>query len=183
MKTLEEIYKEVYEISINDGNEFHHSDKGTHHSYISVYSNIFEKYRNKEINFLEIGVNRGYSMMTWEKYFPNANLYGIDIYDVAFYKGRYNYIVSDIKNHEFIESNLKNITFDIIIDDGSHNIDDQINALEFLYPKLNKDGIYVIEDIFDLDKTINLFQKYNPEIYDNRIKQNRWDDVLLIIKK
>lgn len=36
--------------------------------------------------------------------------------------------------------------FDIIIDDGSHNKRDQILVLNYFFPKLKNQGIYVIED-------------------------------------
>ena len=49
MKTLEQIYRKW---SHPDG----HGDKGTAHTYIPEYSRLFEPYRDKKINILEIGV-------------------------------------------------------------------------------------------------------------------------------
>ena len=40
--------------------------------------------------------------------------------------------------------NIKN--FDIIIDDGSHILSDQLKAIDYFFKYLNKDGYYVIED-------------------------------------
>ena len=40
-----------------------------------------------------------------------------------------------------------NLEFDIIIDDGSHNIKDQIISFKSLYPYLKKGGTFIIEDL------------------------------------
>jgi hypothetical protein len=183
MKTLNECYQEMYQQSIVDGNQMHHSDKGTSHSYISVYEQILAPYINKKINFLEIGVNKGYSMLTWQKYFTNATFYGIDVQNIAHHREGYNYIISDINDTFTILQSIGDVEFDIIIDDGSHKIEDQLHAINLLYPKLKEGGLFVVEDIQNLDSTKHLFDKYTPEIYDNRVNQNRWDDVLIIIKK
>lgn len=183
MKTLREIYQESYNQAVSDGNEKHHSDKGTFHSYIDVYEDLFKPYRHEPVSFLEIGVNYGYSMLTWQNYFTKGTFHGIDVQRIAHHTKGYNYIVENINCTESIKNYLKGLTFDIIIDDGSHLIDDQINALKILYPMLKSGGLYIIEDINDLDATKHQFKEYNPSVYDNRIKQNRWDDVMIIIKK
>ena len=42
--------------------------------------NIFSKYRNKEITFIEIGVLNGGSLFMWRDYFgPHARIIGIDL--------------------------------------------------------------------------------------------------------
>ena len=55
------------------------TDKDTVHCYLDVYDHLFLPYKDKEINFLEIGTDRGGSLMLWDKYFPNANIYVLDI--------------------------------------------------------------------------------------------------------
>ena len=49
---------------------------------------------------------------------------------------------------------------------------------------MNKGGIYVIEDIQDLEKDKETYKKLhdNLTIIDNRQVNNRWDDILLIYK-
>ena len=46
-----------------------------------------------------------------------------------------------------ILNNIPDGFFHIIIDDGSHEIQDQIGTYKNFKSKLNKDGIYIIEDI------------------------------------
>lgn len=182
MKTLIETYKESCDLAKLEGMELHCSDKGTHHSYIEIYENLFAKYQDKPINLLEIGVNRGYSLYTWKNYFINAqNIVGIEYQpNIVYKKDGVKVIYSDINNADNVNQQLENMKFDIIIDDGSHRIEDQVFAFEYLKDRLNPGGIYVIEDMQNLESDILKFQKYYPKVYDLRQKKNRWDDVLLV---
>jgi hypothetical protein len=47
--------------------------------YPEIYDKHFSKYRELSINFLEIGVLNGGSLQIWEKYFPKAKIFAIDI--------------------------------------------------------------------------------------------------------
>lgn len=180
--TLKESYDNMLLVAKNDGLGDHHSDKGTFHSYIEIYEKLFAKYKTKAINLLEIGVNRGYSLYTWKYYFTNAqNLVGIEYQPNIVYKNEgVKIIYSDINDVNNVNHQLEDMTFDIIIDDGSHKIEDQLFAFEFLKNRLNANGTYVIEDIQNLESDILKFEKYHPHIYDLRSKKNRWDDVLLV---
>jgi len=56
-----------------------HSSKGN--IYFNVYDELFSKYRNKKITFVEIGVKWGGSLLMWKKFFGNdARIIGIDLY-------------------------------------------------------------------------------------------------------
>ncbi len=73
MKSLLEIY-EKYQYS--DG----HGDKGTAHSYIEVYEELFNPYRFNS-TILEIGLAYGESFMMWREYFIDSTIIGVDISD------------------------------------------------------------------------------------------------------
>jgi len=47
--------------------------------YLDVYDPIFEPLVDKYITLLEIGVQKGGSLLFWRDYFPNATIVGIDI--------------------------------------------------------------------------------------------------------
>ena len=49
-----------------------------HSNYFEIYDELFEKYREKKITFVEIGVTNGGSLMMWREYFKEANIIGID---------------------------------------------------------------------------------------------------------
>ena len=55
-----------------------------HSSYFEVYDELFSKYRNKEITFVEIGVLNGGSLFMWRNFFGSrAKIIGIDLNPVA----------------------------------------------------------------------------------------------------
>ena len=76
---------------LNTGNYF--TDKGRYpnstkyydtskidlHNYIPTYEKLFHDFKNKPIDFLEIGIYNGGSLKLWRDYFTQANITGIDI--------------------------------------------------------------------------------------------------------
>jgi cephalosporin hydroxylase len=139
---------------------------------------------------LEIGVDKGGSILLWERYFPNAKIYGVDISSVP----------EDLKNSErivlfpktnaydttFIE-NIKDIKFDIIIDDGSHNLEDIKFVIQHYAPLLAKGGCLYIEDIKNtswIEELVALkINNFSIDIcaYDLRQKTGHEDSILLCI--
>ena len=53
------------------------TDKNTTHSYIEVYTDLLDKYRETG-NILEIGAAHGNSVRMWREYFTNGIVAGID---------------------------------------------------------------------------------------------------------
>lgn len=161
-------------------------DKGTAHSYIDIYDRYFQNTRHN-INLLEIGVYQGHSLKLWSEYFVDSQIIGIDIDKTLLSFPEENFIVyeCDATSQKDINSIIPNIEFDFIIDDGSHNIYDQISSFNILFSKLKNGGIYFIEDINNLNqdysKLIALHK--NVQIFDLRHFKNRSDDVLVVIQK
>lgn len=135
------------------------------YGYLKVYNEYFKEIRNKEINILELGVLNGASALAWRIYFSNANIYGLDVEDKTpifnSLWGISEFFLGDQSNElhiEYLTEKVKLQTgkgFDIIIDDGSHFQYDMMTSLGLLYPHLNENGIYVIEDMstaLDLEK-------------------------------
>ena len=50
-----------------------------HKKYFSVYDNLFSKYINKKIIFVEIGILNGSSIKMWKDFFVNGHIYAFDI--------------------------------------------------------------------------------------------------------
>lgn len=136
-----------------------------YHDYISIYSNLFSKVRNDVKSVLEIGIGvvedgqmlhvkkKGYetgnSLRFWRDYFPQAEIMGADIFEVEIKEERITTFICDQRRKDSI-MNLATMIggkVDIIIDDGSHVYEDQLNTFIWLYDKVNIGGIYVIEDI------------------------------------
>jgi len=59
------------------------TDKARHKyknvTYLEIYEKFFKHKRETVKNFVEISVVNGASLRMWKDYFPNANIYGIDI--------------------------------------------------------------------------------------------------------
>ena len=166
------------------------SDKGTYHTYIDMYyEKVMSNYKKKTISLLEIGVNTGNSLELWGKYFNNeSTIMGVDKKATNYTPSKKNmrYIIGDATKPETFYG-LNNI--DIIIDDGSHKIKHQINSFKLLYSKLTESGMYIIEDVKDIDSTIQQFKNLEHQygvavkIFDFRSLKDIKDDVIVEIKK
>ena len=164
-----------------------HSDKGTLHSYIEYYNQLFEPYKDKKINFLEIGLFFGHSIDLWDKYFnPESNISSIDtdleLHDYKFSK-RVDLIQGDSTKRETSKL-FKNSSLNIIIDDGDHSMGNQIKTFNNFKSKMVKGGMYIIEDIQDIDKDRQTFLDLHEDyyIYDLRHLKGRYDDVFILYK-
>jgi SAM-dependent methyltransferase len=129
------------------------TDKNFVHSYIHVYESLLEPIRFTSTNVLEIGINTGNSHRMWRDYFPNANIYGLDIENFCnglIGEERITAKFTNAYTEECIKS-LENIQFDVIIDDGPHTLESQIFVVENYCDLLTENGILVIEDIPDIN--------------------------------
>lgn len=137
-------------------------DKGSKHGYEAVYEPDFEPLKNEPINILEIGIFKGQSTKAWLDYFPNATIYGIDIFtrvnpdDVdALKHERVKYLKANSMQQSVakkIENEWPDVEFDIIIDDGKHTPEANRLSFENTNRFLKPDGAYYIEDVFPIDK-------------------------------
>jgi cephalosporin hydroxylase len=181
MLTLNEIYQHH---QTPDGQ----GDKGTAHSYIEIYNQLLSPYRNNS-NILEIGIAGGYSLHMWSEYFTNSKIYGVDIsHEILtnpyLQSDKFTIIHSDATKPQFLNE-ITNVMFDVIIDDGSHLLEHQLESFKLLKSKVNVGGIYVIEDVAHLDKDMeDKFKSLhdNCEIMDLRHIKGRYDDVLIIYR-
>ena len=133
------------------------------HDYLKRYNYHFFPIREKVKKILEIGVDRGESLLLWEQYFPNAEIHGLDINKECekFNKDRVKIHIGDQSDQEFLNNfGKQNKFFDIIIDDGSHIHDHIIKSFTSLYPYLNNKGYYVVEDVINNYDTTNFFIRY-----------------------
>lgn len=170
-------------------------DKSTIHSYIDVYSEILAPYRETANNILEIGLFSGQSLRMWEQYFK-GKCYGIDCSDQPhgglqdlrpmINEGIHNIFIMDGTSKSAIEKNFKGVNFDVVIDDASHEFEHQLESYKHFRSHISKGGIYIIEDVQDIDTNRAAFKNIDSEkkvtILDRRHIKNRYDDVLIIIQ-
>lgn len=185
MKTLTEI--------IN----FYGSDKNLS-GYTKKYEEVFEPIRNEKFSMLEIGIGTikpgaqssmeattipnykpGASLRSWKEYFPNAMIYGGDVQeDTQFEEERIKTFLFDSTDKKECDSTLNNFKFKIIIDDGLHTAQAQISTYNNLYDRVEKGGIYVIEDINQSE-----IREYIYNIFGNENVYTSDYGNLIIIKK
>jgi Clostridial hydrophobic W len=129
----------------------HGTDKASsHHNCLEFYETFFAPLRHRELTLLEIGVYNGASLKTWEEYFPNTSVIGVDIVSASkrYELGRIKIELADQSNVEELTSvAIKHGPFDIIIEDGSHLWEHQITSLRTLFPFLKNGGLYIVEDL------------------------------------
>tara|TARA_B100000963_G_scaffold305860_1_gene280228 strand:+ start:168 stop:938 length:771 start_codon:yes stop_codon:yes gene_type:complete len=152
------------------------SEKKIGHGFGDFYEKYFKKFKNKKFNFLEIGTWEGASLASFHYYFERATIHGID----RNFKNRYSskrleFIYCDTTN----SSDLKNLKkrfkkkkFKIIIDDGSHMLNDIIHNLNFFFKFLDKGGYYVIEDFNHPKYFKYLNDSKNKELFIGEIIEN-----------
>ena len=159
-------------------------DKGSKHNYEKCYEQFFEPLKDKEINILEVGIYKGHSLKVFKDYFPNAQIYGIDIFTrvnpntiSTLFNKNIHWAKCDSTDpscaSEITKSFGKDIKFDIIIDDGLHEPEANALTLKNLWPLLKSDGIYFVEDVWPLDEMStqdiedHVWLNQQPEIYSN----------------
>ncbi len=163
------------------------TDKGTDHSYAAVYDRLLAPYRGRELTLLEIGVYRGGSLLLWAEYFDSAEILGIDkelgqVVPAVRQSPRIRLLQGDATSAEFIDRVVAAV--DVVVDDGSHELADQLASARALVPKLAPGGLYVIEDVWPYENALRLRAELpGSEIFDRRHVKARFDDVLVVYRK
>ena len=145
------------------------------HNYIEMYEFWLT---NRKVNkLLEIGLGNGSSARMWREYFPDAQIYVAELFGDEYkawnddkrifingvlssstntYEDNINVIRGNATKAELWEKVPNDI--DVIIDDGSHNPNDQISSLILGFKKLSSRGLYFIEDTYCNFQKFNIFQ-------------------------
>lgn len=123
--------------------------KWTH--YFPIYERHFARFKNMSALIIEIGCGNGGSLQMWKKYFgPNAEIVGIDIVPECkqYEEDQIKVFIGDQSDATFLGRLISEIgTPDIIIDDGSHIMSHTNASFDFLYPRVSKNGVYLVEDM------------------------------------
>ncbi len=163
------------------------ADKWGKHNYTPVYYDLFKDRRESVKKVLEIGAGEGASLFMWRDFFPNAHIYAGEIeYSRLLIEKRIEVIKCNQTKEEDLISliNLTGPDIDLFVDDGSHKPEDQLFTALAIMPLLNKDAIYIIEDVVDT-KVIAIALMKGLHGYYINIKHcgERYDDSLIIIGK
>lgn len=165
------------------------TDRSGFRGYHKIYSYYISKFKNQRINLLEIGIQHGYGLLAWSRYFKKSFIYGMEVkekfskeYDVIKEKFpdeskriRFDFPYSSVheENWNKLYSDVK---FDVIIDDGSHKIGHQLKTLINSIKCLKeKNSYYFIEDIkieyFNDEQVIALYDRFEKIKKMHRFKE------------
>jgi len=143
-----------------------------------VYDSLFKQYfpssgkksLRKTFRLLELGINYGRSLAMFSDYFQYGEVHGIDkslklfnnfrneLERAGAFKHENVYVYEMDLTDEKLSTKIKTLPdFDVIIDDALHLAEQQYKNFITFWPKLNRGGIYVIEDITEPDKFLEIF--------------------------
>jgi Methyltransferase domain len=124
-------------------------DKWIH--YFDIYDRHFARFRGTQVNVVEFGVSQGGSLQMWKQYFGDqVQLFGVDINPECkqFEEPGVQIFIGDQEDREFLRTLARTLPrIDILIDDGGHTMGQQINTFEELFPRIDPNGVYLIEDL------------------------------------
>ena len=150
------------------------------HGYSKIYERYFEKIRNGNLNVLELGSFYGNAAGAFFYYFKNSSIYSVDICpDLFRYKSQrlknfYINTSSEISIKKDLIDNQR--IFNVIIEDASHTLKDQIISLFMLFKILSPKGIFICEelDFPETRKDMNINNEY-PDLKNilKAIKSNK----------
>jgi hypothetical protein len=122
-----------------------------HSKYFDIYNELLNKYKNKKIIFVEIGIANGGSLFFWKKFFLRAKIIGIDLNPECkkFEKYGFKIEIGDQASPIFWKKFFNKYgKIDVILDDGGHTNYQQISTVVNCIPFINNDGILITEDTF-----------------------------------
>ncbi len=140
------------------------------HPYTLFYHSVFRSKQNAPLTIAELGILDGASLLMWKDYFPQATLYGFDVslglinqFKLKYGNDRTHLGMLDVKDLSSIVEAFRStgVQFDLIIDDTTHQFEDQLKVIEAVHPYLKPGGMLIIEDIF---------LAYNEQDYIDRLK-------------
>jgi hypothetical protein len=138
---------DLNELATRHGTDKH--DKA--HSYAYTYEKYLKDIRLDIKRIFEIGIYNGYSARMWKEYCPNTIIHALDIDPRCTETNEDRIIVhiGDQENPTYLNKLISEIgaDFDIIIDDGGHQMQQQIVSFNTLFQYVKPGGLYVIEDI------------------------------------
>lgn len=118
-------------------------------SFPAAQHHHLHRFQGTAARMLEIGVLAGGSLEIWQRYLgPEATIVGADIAALAKQSAPdFTVHIGDQADPDFLRRMVETSgPFDIVIDDGGHEMQQQITSFEVLYPLLNDHGVYIVED-------------------------------------
>jgi predicted O-methyltransferase YrrM len=141
------------------------------HPYTLFYDGLFKNRKEEHLKIAELGILDGASLLMWNEYFKNAEIYGFEYNDdlINNFKQKFNnqqitLANINVTNKESIVNAFRNLNvlYDIIIEDTTHQFEDQIRVIENTYLYLKPGGMLIIEDIFKSYNETDYIDRLSP---------------------
>lgn len=174
----------------------HGSDKSTNHSYDPIYESLFPD-RDAVKNVLEIGIASGQSVLAWREIFPQAQIVGFDkmpchgpkvgstdssIYPQRPRPERLEIHLGEMSDYSALMRAVGGRKFDMIIEDASHKLDDNLRTLFWLWPYVIEGGYYVVEEMENAHSWVECLPLFKG-VEIRRTTGAHPDEILVVIKK
>ena len=168
------------------------------HCFTPFYYEFLKDKKESIKKVLELGIGNekdmafcphyvvGASLFMWRDFFPNAQIYGADILPETLFKSER---IETFLCDERRPSSLRNLIrqtgsdIDLFIDDGSHMQSNQIFACKILMPLLQKDVIYIIEDVRRPEAVMEALNEYDCQLADLTGRRRRNDNLVIVRHK
>ncbi|MCC6831581.1 MAG: class I SAM-dependent methyltransferase [Thermoleophilia bacterium] len=119
--------------------------------YFPVYERHFARFVNRDVVMIEIGCGKGGSLQMWRRYLgPHARIVGIDIDPACalYAQDQIEVRIGDQSDPAFLADLVREFGEpDIVLDDGSHVMSHVRASFEALYPAVQRNGVYLVEDL------------------------------------
>lgn len=138
--------RSLHQIFLSNGGRLMH--KWLH--YFDIYERHFARFVGKAPTMLEIGVYRGGSLSMWQQYFgKDARIVGLDIEpNCAKYAGdNVEIVIGSQDDPDVLNDILSRYEFDIVLDDGSHEMHHLNASFDLIYDRISPNGVYMLEDL------------------------------------
>ena len=135
--------------------------------YFDAYDRHLSRFIGREVHIAEVGVYSGGSLAMWRDVLgPRCHVYGIDVApECKAYENEYTRIfIGDQADRAFWARFRDDVpTLDIVIDDGGHEVEQQVVTLEETLPHLASGGVFMCEDVHG---AFNPFAAYMHGLHD-----------------
>jgi hypothetical protein len=171
MRPLADIFRSYAEIV--DGRHVNGTDKQSNHAYGDAYDSIlagcvkgvFEiagadrrgypiftetvlRGRSSVKLMMEVGVADGSSLLAWREALPNATVVGMDIHPAARWDGEFH--LGNQTNLEDCRRAAAGRQFDLIVEDATHQLEDTLTTLLYMWPFVAPGGLYIVEEFANI---------------------------------
>ena len=177
------------------------------HAYTPFYYQLFKDRQASVKKLLELGIghyrgmeknewtydpglnrkyHRGASLYMWRDFFTAALIYGIDrVPEAIFQDSRIKTFLCDERSEDDLKKLVKDMgsDVDIVVDDASHHVADQIFAAKTLLPLLNKNVTYIIEDVSHSKHIMKALNEIGDFEYDIPAIPRKWHGGMIVVIK